>query len=114
MITATRTPSKQEEIDQLSEIVNSLPDGYLRDILKDMQPNIVRTIRNDQCWISLQGIIDERIEEDRKLQAARKELMKLEDDARNLRGKIDRHTKALSMIREDSEFIVRQLNDYRD
>lgn len=43
--------SKAQEIAILGAVVAQLPDGYLRDILTDLKPEIERAIRTDWCAI---------------------------------------------------------------
>jgi hypothetical protein len=39
--------TKQQEINHLNQFVNNLPDGYLQDIFKDVQPMITYAIQSD-------------------------------------------------------------------
>ena len=44
--------TKSEEIELFSGIVETLSEGYIRDILKDLQPQIVDAVRNDFGFIT--------------------------------------------------------------
>lgn len=110
----TTEPSKAEEIATLGEIIESLPDGYLRDILTDARPMIESQIKSDLVYVPLRQMFQSQVEQGKKLTELEKESKKLEAANAKARGLADRCRTSLAMIREDSEFIVRQLQGYRD
>lgn len=108
-----KNPTRAEEIEHLAEIVDSLPDGYLRDIFSQLKPGIEQAIRNDVGFVDFSRLIMEQVEEQKKLrelvECNKREL----EAARRLRAEIDKARSALAMICEDAEFIARKLKDYQ-
>lgn len=52
--------TKQEEINKLNEFVSNLPDGYLSDIFKDIEPMIADAIRSDFCVIPMREVWEQK------------------------------------------------------
>lgn len=80
-----RTMSKAEEKVMLKQLVAKLPDGYVRDIMQDMQPEIERAIESDFGFVPFsQRRIEselhrvEMLDARTKLDAVKREIRELE------------------------------------
>ena len=91
--------TKEQEMALLAKIVEQCPDGYVRDILRDIQPGIVDAIKDDL------GFVDWR--------SGRQEVQKLKDEESALRNSIRELEKTRNQMLFDCEQLTDRLVKFR-
>lgn len=92
--------TKQDEINKLNQFVESLPDGYLTDIFKDIQPMIADAIKSDFCCIPMREIWEEK-------QKYYKEISEFQKQKQQL-------TQDIIKIQREKEFIENSLKQAKE
>lgn len=101
---------KQQQIDKLHELINSLEGGYLRDILTDAAGMIEGAIRNDFVVIDLRA----RHDETRRLAEEIKQLQQKRDELADLMRTAAKAARRMADLLPDGKQIddtIRRLNN---
>ena len=103
------TMTKTQEIESLRRFLDSMPDGYVRDILCPLLPAIATAVQNDLGWIHYNPHEQhrERRELEAQVIAAREQLREIETAAREAEKRTERAARELEEIRAAARSLAR-------
>lgn len=94
---------KQDQINLLDALQTQLPDGYLRDIIRDAAGVIRQAIRNDFGTADLHGLHGQVIEARKELADVQKEILNAKITLKQLEDR-HKHTKRdIDSLKDDAQ-----------
>lgn len=105
--------SKSEEIQFFADLLSRCPDGYVRDILGSIQPEVERSIRNDliDIRIDIQVEIGELQNEREQIRDTVERLKSERDSIRNELNRALRDIARAERLREELKKTVQSIRD---
>lgn len=98
--------TKADELELYTKTVASLPDGYIRDILTDLQPCVERAVSNDLCQLDWRFWETCAVEAQEQCKTIRLEAKDLLDQFNAKKREVDRLQRELSELRSQARTVA--------